>query len=125
MIEQVPYIINIIILVPVCYLMFFGNNRESIIVFQRMVKDSLPLRLLVGSMWFSILTCSFLGVMYPHKLVAILLMQWIYKALYILVYVIPNALNKGIKNTALGIAISFAAIVITWPYFIAVLWHMN
>jgi hypothetical protein len=58
-----PYILNIFILVPICYSMFFGAGVLN--VFEGKVAESPGLRLLVGCLWASILVASILGLFRP------------------------------------------------------------
>jgi hypothetical protein len=123
MIEVAPYLLNVIILVPVCMMMFFGNNKDTVQAFQATVVDSPGLRLLVGSLWFSILICSVLGLNEPKKFVPILLMQWIYKTVFIVSYIIPHYIRYGTRLLPTGITATFSAIILVWPYFIFLLWR--
>lgn len=122
MIQKIPYIINIAVLVPVCAMMFFGNNKNTVQVFQGTVSDSKGLRLLVGSLWLSILLCSILALGNPKKFVSILLLQWLYKSAFLASYVIPQGLRYGIRVVPTGITVTFIAIILVWPYFIYLMW---
>ena len=53
---RIAYAANLLILFPVCWSMFFGRGMTS--VFEGKVAESDGLRLLVGSLWFTILTAS-------------------------------------------------------------------
>ncbi|GAA0646048.1 hypothetical protein GCM10009424_22310 [Sphingomonas ursincola] len=113
---RLAYLANILILVPVCWAMFFGNAMAS--VFQGTVTDSLGLRLLVGSLWAAILSASVFGLFMPVLFAPLLLVQIIYKALWLTLFVLPLVLAG--KPAPWGIASIFAAIVLTYPF---VLWR--
>lgn len=113
---RLAYLANILILVPVCWAMFFGNAMAS--VFQGAVTDSLGLRLLVGSLWAAILSASVFGLFMPVLFAPLLLVQIIYKALWLTLFVLPLVLAG--KPAPWGIASIFAAIVLTYPF---VLWR--
>ena len=113
---RLAYLANILILVPVCWAMFFGNAMAS--VFQGPVTDSLGLRLLVGSLWAAILSASVFGLFMPVLFAPLLLVQIIYKALWLTLFVLPLMLAG--KPAPWGIASIFAAIVLTYPF---VLWR--
>jgi len=113
---RLAYLANILILVPVCWAMFFGNAMAS--VFQGTVTDSLGLRLLVGSLWAAILSASVFGLFMPVLFAPLLLVQIIYKALWLTLFVLPLMLAG--KPVPWGIASIFAAIVLTYPF---VLWR--
>lgn len=113
---RLAYVANILILVPVCWAMFFGNAMAS--VFQGTVTDSLGLRLLVGSLWAAFLSASVLGLFMPAPFAPLLLVQIIYKAMWLALFVLPLVLAG--KPAPWGIASIFAAIVLTYPF---VLWR--
>lgn len=113
---RLAYVANILILVPVCWAMFFGNAMAS--VFQGTVTDSQGLRLLVGSLWAAILSASVLGLFMPLLFAPLLLVQIIYKAMWLALFVLPLVLAG--KPAPWGIASIFAAIVLTYPF---VLWR--
>lgn len=113
---RLAYVANILILVPVCWAMFFGNAMAS--VFQGTVTDSLGLRLLVVSLWAAILSASVLGLFMPALFAPLLLVQIIYKAMWLALFVLPLVLAG--KPAPWGIASIFAAIVLTYPF---VLWR--
>jgi hypothetical protein len=109
----IAYAMNILILVPVCWGMFASRGVQS--VFQGAVNDSAGLRLLVASLWAAILVASVAGLAYPRFFAPVLLIQIVYKALWLAVFVIPLMLTPGQKWPS-GIAICFALIVATYPF---------
>lgn len=113
---RLAYVANILILVPVCWAMFFGNASAS--VFQGTVTDSQGLRLLVASLWAAILSASVLGLFMPLLFAPLLLVQIIYKAMWLALFVLPLVLAG--KPAPWGIAGIFVAIVLTYPF---VLWR--
>ncbi|MBY0110374.1 MAG: hypothetical protein K2X90_04660 [Candidatus Babeliaceae bacterium] len=98
--------------------MFRGNNKKTVQAFQGTVNESAGLRLLVASFWLAILLCSFLGIFFPEQFVPILLLQCIYKSIFLFTYIIPSWRKYGIKAVPIGITICFAIIIVTWPFFI-------
>lgn len=116
MVSRIPFILNILILVPVCWSMFFGANGPFVEAFEHRVADSPPLRLLVASLWFSILACSVMALWRPDLFTAILVLQVIYKSVWLAAFAVPLWLSGG--TPALGVSLSFAAIVAIWPLFI-------
>jgi len=108
-----PYIANIVILVPVVYAMLFGSGTVS--VFEGKVSDSDGLRILVGSLWLAILIGSALGLIWPKFFAPLLLVQIIYKATWLGLFIWP-LMRAGLPYPT-GISIVFAAIVVTYPLF--------
>jgi hypothetical protein len=106
-----PYIFNIIILVPICFSMFFGGGISA--VFEGKVEDSQGLRLLVGSLWFAILTASIGGIIRPSFFAPLILVQIFYKALWLVAFVAPLWLAG--KPVPVGISTVFVLIVLIYP----------
>jgi hypothetical protein len=106
------YVCNIVILMPVCWAMFVGRGVDA--VFQRAIAEEPGLRLLVGSVWLAILVASFAGMIYPRFFAPMLLVQVLYKAIWLVVFVAPTVKAGG--AVPVGIAVCFAAIVMTYPF---------
>lgn len=113
---QIPYVINIFILVPVCLGMFSG--RGALTVFEGKVAPSAGLELLVGCLWASILTGSVLGLFWPKIMTPLLGMQVFYKAAWLAAFVAPLVMKSGWQAAPGAISACFAGIVLTWPVFI-------
>jgi hypothetical protein len=106
-----PFILNILILVPVCYSMFFGGGVAN--VFEGKVDESAGLRLLVGSLWTTILAASVCGLFQPAFFAPVILIQVFYKALWLAAFIAP--LWLGGKPIPFGISAVFAFIVVSYP----------
>lgn len=110
---RIAYAANILILVPVCWAMFLGGGVVS--VFEGKVDESAGLRLLVGSLWFAILACSAAGLAMPKLFAPLLVVQIIYKSLWLLVFVAPLVAAGRGSDVPWGISASFILIVATYP----------
>jgi hypothetical protein len=110
---KIAYGANILILVPVCWAMFAGQGIKT--VFNDAVDESAGLRLLVASLWIAILASSIAGLAFPRFFAPILLVQIVYKALWLAVFVAP-LLASSAQKVPSGIAICFVAIVTTYPF---------
>lgn len=118
---QIPYALNILILVPVCIGMFSG--RGALTVFQGKVAASAGLEWLVGCLWLSILIGSVFGLSWPKQMAPLLAMQVFYKAAWLVTFVAPLALKSGWHAAPAGISLCFAGIVVVWPVFIWLAWQ--
>jgi hypothetical protein len=105
------YAFNIFILVPVCYSMLMGGGVAN--VFEGKVIESEGLRLMVGSLWFGILVASIAGLLWPSFFAPVIIVQVIYKSLWLLIFVLPLAYSG--KAVPVGISSVFAFIVVTYP----------
>jgi hypothetical protein len=108
---RIAFVANIVILVPVCFSMFTGKTSE---VFNGAVDESAGLRLLVGSLWAAILVASIAGMVRPQFFAPVILIQVFYKALWLLVFVVPAI--RSARPVPTGISIVFLLIVISHPF---------
>ena len=105
---------NILILVPVG----FATLLKPSVTDQGAFVESAGWRALVGSLWLAILVCSVLGVVSPASFLWLLVFQVIYKSVWLLVYAAPRVLAGRRQEIPAGITLSFAFIVLVWPWFI-------
>lgn len=119
---RIPFVINILILAPVCWSMFFADNGRAQPAFEGKAPESRPLRLLVASFWSAILVLSLAALAEPSAFVPVLVLQVVYKALWLAVFALPEARRAGRDALPMGVTVSFAAIVLVWPFFIAAAW---
>lgn len=122
---RAAYALNIVILTPVVLAMVGPRAGPAMAAFEGKVGESPGLRLLVASLWFAIWVCSLVGVWLPRPLWPILLLQVIYKASYLLVFVWPLVRAEGIGAAPLGVSASFLLIVAVWPFLLAALWRAS
>ena len=108
------YWANIALLVPIAMPTVFRLLPTD----QARFEESAGWRVLVGSLWFAILVLSVLGLFQPLRYSPVLLLQLIYKSLWLAVYVVPRLLRGEVDQVPWGIAGSFALIVIVWPWLI-------
>jgi hypothetical protein len=105
---------NIFILAPVGFVTLLMPSVTD----QGAFVESAGWRALVGSLWIAILVCSVLGLVYPGSFLWLLVFQVIYKSVWLLAYSAPRLGSTRRPEIPLGIAISFLAIVLVWPWFI-------
>ena len=111
---QVLFWANIVILVPIG----FGTLLKPSLTDHGVFAESAGWRTLVGSLWVAILACSMLGVFWPSTFASLLVFQVIYKSVWLLGYAAPRVVAGRRQEIPSGIALSFVAIVLIWPWFI-------
>lgn len=109
----VPYLANILILVPVCWSLVMSGSVLG--VFEGRVQESDGLRLLVASLYLAILIASIGGLLAPSFFAPLIIVQVIYKSIWLLLFVLPLMI-KG-EPYPDGISMTFAMIVLSYPVF--------
>jgi len=108
----IPYLANIAILVPVA----FGSLTGLLPISRGHFPESAGWRTITGSMWTAILVCSIAGLFHPIIFAPILLLQVLYKAVWLVFYVLPRLRNADSrKDIHWGMAVSFLLIVMFYP----------
>jgi hypothetical protein len=111
---QFLFCANILILVPIV----LGTLLKPSVMDQGAFPESPGWRTLVGSLWFAVLACSVLGVVWPSSFLWLLVFQVIYKSIWLLTYALPRLVSGRRQEVPAGIAGSFLFIVLVWPWFI-------
>ena len=107
-----PYIANILVLVPVGMGALFNLFPVS----RGYFPESEGWRTLAGSLWTGILIGSILGLFWPIVFSPILLLQVIYKTLWLLVYIAPRIINAERRNEIpWRMTVVFALCVVLYP----------
>lgn len=113
-----PYIFNIFVLIPIGLLTLLGGEKGGQLACQGKFPESEGFRTILGSLWTAILIGSVLGLFFPITMSALLLIQVIYKTLWLLVYAMPRMLKQRSKEVPWGIALTFLVIVVSYPWVI-------
>ena len=110
------YIFNIIVLIPIGLMAMLGGEKGGQLACQRKFPESEGFRTILGSLWTAILIGSFLGLFFPVTMSVLLLIQVIYKTLWLLVYAMPRMLNQRTNEVPCGISSTFLIIIVTYPW---------
>ena len=113
-----PYIFNILVLIPVCLLTLLGGEWGGQLACQKKFPESEGFRTILGSLWTAILLGSILGLVFPVQMSSLLLIQVIYKSLWLLVFVKPRLSKEKFNEVPSGIALVFLVIVLSYPWVI-------
>jgi hypothetical protein len=111
------YIANIIVAGTVGWMSLFDPSRASITVFSGTTEPNIPMRI-VGSFWLTIALLSGVGLFSPVRFSVVLLVQLIYKSLWLLAVAVPAILAERTDSIPIGMAIFFTIWVIILPFVI-------
>jgi hypothetical protein len=114
----VAYVFNILVLVPVGLLTLLGGERGGRLACQGKFSESEGYRTILGSLWTAILIGSCVGCLYPVQMSPILILQVIYKSLWLLVFVLPRLLTGRGREVPWGVTMVFLVVVVSYPWVI-------
>jgi hypothetical protein len=115
---QLPYMLNLAFLLPMCWSLFVRDNRAGVHLFDGKVGDHSALRLLAGSFWAGLLACSLLGVFVPRLFLPVLMVQFVHAAVFVIVWLAPAAWAGGWHAVPFGLTWRLLGVVVIWPWFI-------
>ena len=115
---HVAYIFNILVLIPVGLLTLLGGPVGNRHVFQGKFPESEGTRTILGALWTAILISSVVGLFFPVPMSPILMLQVIYKSLWLVVFVVPRLLAGRGHEAPWGVAATFLVIVVSYPWII-------
>jgi hypothetical protein len=113
-----PYALNILILIPVGLTTLLGGSAAMRLVFEGKFPESAGVRTILGSLWTAILIGSVLGLFEPVAMAPLLLIQVLYKAIWLVVFVLPLVARRRAGEVPRGVAGTFLFIVLTYPWVI-------
>jgi hypothetical protein len=111
---RLAYAFNLLVLVPIAVptlLRLYPTDQGKF-------EESAGWRTLVGALWTAILVLSALGLYAPLRYSPVLVLQVIYKTLWLLVFVLPLVLKGCAHSVPWGIAGTFLVIILVWPLII-------
>ncbi|MCZ8354712.1 MAG: hypothetical protein O9340_08255 [Cyclobacteriaceae bacterium] len=106
------YAANIIVAGYIGLLSLFFKQKASETIFQNVYKSTDVIRL-VGSLWLSIAILSVLGFFNPEVFIPVLLLQFLYKGLWLMIVALPCIYYK--EPYPKGMAFFFLVWVIIIP----------
>jgi hypothetical protein len=113
-----PYLFNVAVLVPVGSLTLFGGERGGRLASQGKFPESAGFRTVLGSLWIAIMVGSVVGLFFPVPMAPLLMVQVVYKTLWLVVYALPRLLHGRSGEVPWGISLPFLVIVLTYPWVI-------
>jgi hypothetical protein len=111
---RLAYLANVLILLPIALPTLLRLHDAA----QGRFDESAGWRILVGALWTGILVLSLLGLRSPLVWSPVLVLQVIYKGLWLGAYALPRIRRGDLRSIPPGIAVSFAVIVLVWPWII-------
>jgi hypothetical protein len=114
----IAYVLNILVLIPVAFQTLLSGEAGNRRVFQGKFPDSEGTRTTLGSLWTAILVASCLGLFFPVQMSPVLIVQIIYKSLWMLVFVLPRLTSGRRAEIPWGFTLTFLVIVLAYPWIV-------
>ena len=105
---------NVVVAGFVGYVSLFKPALAPVVVFQGMANSDAALAV-TGSFWLAIAILSVVGIFFPIQMSAVLLVQLLYKGMWLLFFALPAYLNGRSQSVPAGIALFFTVWVVVLP----------
>lgn len=115
MLLKLIYIANVVVAGTVGFLCLATPARASVLVFSGTASDRAALTV-VGAFWLAIALLSVRGYFSPQAFQPVLLIQLVYKGLWLIVFAAPAYLSGRAHSVPGGIAAFFLVWVIVLPF---------
>lgn len=115
---QTAYLLDVIVSIPFALTMLIGNERAAGLLFNERLPESDSIRMVLGTLWTAILVCSLVGVFFPVAMSPILILQVIYKGLWLILFAVPRWLGGRATEVPWRIAGIFLSFVLIYPWVI-------
>lgn len=112
---QIVFAANVLVAGIVGFLGLFYPELAARTVFQSPNAPGVGTSV-TGAFWLAIALLSLPGVFFPLQLSAILLVQLLYKGLWLAVIAVPALLNGSVAQLPVGMAVFFAVWVVVIPF---------
>lgn len=115
--HHIPYLLNILILVPVVAGLIRHTAGAPVSAFDG-IADAPVLRMMVASLWAGVLVVSAIALFDPVRFWPVLVFQVIYKALFVVLWCLPIWMGRADGVVPSGPTAVFVVIIALWPFFI-------
>lgn len=112
---RVVYAANILVGAAVGGLSLFAPQRAVQCLFGGTTSPSVETRVL-GSLWIAIAALSLAGLVRPHELSPVFLLQLIYKVLWLLVVALPAVVTGRTRSLPMVMTVVFLVYVVVLPF---------
>jgi ABC-type spermidine/putrescine transport system permease subunit I len=119
---QIAYVLDIMVSVPVAFTTLIGHERAARFLFKESLPASDSFRIILGSLWMAVLLCCIAGIFFPIAMSPILLLQVIYKGLWLMLFAVPRWIGGRGAEVPKRITGICLATIIAFPWVIP--WSM-
>lgn len=115
--HHIPYLANILILAPVVTALI-RHPAGAAVPAMGGIPDAPVLRIMIAALWSGVLVVSAIALIDPIRFWPVLAFQVIYKALFIVMWVLPIWAGRSDGVIPTGPTTVFLFIIALWPFFI-------
>lgn len=112
---QVAYVLDAAVSFPIALATLAGNESVARVALGEKLPVNSDVHILVGSLWMAIAMCSAAGIFFPLAMAAVLVLQLIYKGLWIVLFVMPRCCTQRSDEVPWRMATMFLGFVIVYP----------
>ena len=115
---QIAYLLDIIVSVPVALTPLIGNAATARSLLGEDLPENRSMRSLLAALWMAILLCLVTGLAYPIVMAPILVLQLLYKSLWIVLFAVPRWASGRHDEVSWKLTAIFATYIVVYPWVI-------
>lgn len=115
---RIGYVVDAIVTAPIALAMLCGHASWVRRLLDEALPDDRSLQVMLGALWTALFVCLVLGAMWPVTMAPVLLLQLIYKSLWMLGYAIPRWTGRRSGAVSVKVAGLFVAYIAVYPWII-------
>jgi hypothetical protein len=116
MADRWPYLVNLLMLLPVLAAMLLSGDGGLRSVFEGKLAESPGFRIMILGFWLAVALGSAAGLASPVRWAPLLVVQLLYKSVWLLFFALPAWRAGGPSAVPTGVAAAFLFIVLTYPF---------
>ena len=115
---QIGYVLDLAVSLPVALVTLIGSEPAAKRLFREKLPEDPSVRIALGAMWLAIALGSAAGIALPVAMAPVLVLQLVYKGLWILLFALPRWLGGRFAEVPLRTALTFLAFVVVYPWIV-------
>lgn len=115
---RIAYLVDAAVTAPIALSALLGNRP----LYEALLGEPMPrpdsTRTILGSLWTALLICLVTGIFRPFEFWPVLVLQLVYKVLWLSAFVIPRLASGRTAEVSWKLASLFAAYLLIYPWII-------
>ena len=115
---QIAYLLDAMVSVPVALTPLIGSKTAMRCLLGEELPQNTSVSMLLGALWMAIALCLIAGLAYPLAMSPVLILQLIYKSLWVVLFAVPRWIRGRHDEVSAKIAAIFLTYIAVYPWVI-------